>query len=139
LRTCTKEKLSVLGECNATVKQIKQLTVTVVDGDGPCLLGRDWLGHIRLNWTQISSIMVANYTDYTGFINASPVFSGLFPYYCLHRKHSINKYTHTTVWLAHNVSSVRMTLSYIILHTLTCWSDYTRSRLSSCCRLHSYS
>ena len=42
LRTYTNEKLSVLGERNVTVTcgdQVKQLRVTVVDGDGPSLLG----------------------------------------------------------------------------------------------------
>ena len=36
--------------------QEEQLTVTVVEGDGPSLLGRDWLKHLRLNWAQISHV-----------------------------------------------------------------------------------
>ncbi len=30
---------------------------TVVKGDGPCLMGRDWLKHIRLNWKEIGVTM----------------------------------------------------------------------------------
>lgn len=59
LKTSTQEKLTVLGQREVTVKygdQEEQLTVTVVEGDGPSLLGRDWLKHLRLNWAQISHV-----------------------------------------------------------------------------------
>ena len=45
-KTYTNEKLSVLGQHNVTVRygdQVQKLMFTVVDGDGPSLLGRDWL------------------------------------------------------------------------------------------------
>ena len=63
LKTNTNEKLSVLGQHDATVRyrdQVQKLMITVVDGDGPSLLGRDWLKQLRLNWAQIS--MVQNNT-----------------------------------------------------------------------------
>ena len=53
LKTYTNEKLSVLGQHNVTVRygdQVQKLIITVVDGDGPSLLGRDWLKQC-LNWT----------------------------------------------------------------------------------------
>ena len=46
-----------LGQHDVTVRygdQVLKLVITVVDGDGPRLLGRDWLKQLRLNWTQIS-------------------------------------------------------------------------------------
>ena len=59
LKTYTNEKLSVLGQHDVTVRygdQVQKLIITVVDGDGPNLLGRDWLKQLRLNWTQISMV-----------------------------------------------------------------------------------
>ena len=59
LKTYTNEKLSVLGQNDVTVRygdQVQKLIITVVDGNGPSLLGRDWLKQLRLNWTQISMI-----------------------------------------------------------------------------------
>ena len=59
LKTYTNEKLSVLGQLDVTVRygdQVQKLIITVVDGDGPSLLGRDWLKQLRLNWTQISTV-----------------------------------------------------------------------------------
>ena len=32
----------------------------IVEGDGPSLLGRNWLHHIRLNWSRINAIHVHN-------------------------------------------------------------------------------
>ena len=59
LKTYTNEKLSVLGQIDVTVRygdQVQKLIITVVDGNGPSLLGRDWLKQLRLNWTQISMV-----------------------------------------------------------------------------------
>ena len=49
-KTYMKEKLFVLVQCDVTVKfgdQVKNLIITVVDGDGPSLLGRDWMKQLR--------------------------------------------------------------------------------------------
>ena len=58
LKTYTNEKLSVLGQHDVTVRygdQVQKLIITVVDGNGPSLLGRDWQQQLRL-WTQISMV-----------------------------------------------------------------------------------
>ena len=36
--------------------QKKQLTLLVVAGDGPSLLGRDWLTHIKIDWSNLYNI-----------------------------------------------------------------------------------
>ena len=49
----------MLGQHDVTVRygdQVQKLIITVVDGAGPSLLGRDWLKQLRLNWTQISMV-----------------------------------------------------------------------------------
>ena len=61
LRTFSGEKLTVKGEAVLTVQYqgaSHRLPLTVVDGDGagPMLLGRNWLGQIRLNWRDICSV-----------------------------------------------------------------------------------
>ena len=56
LRTYTSQKIPVKGKLDVEVQygqQRKSLTCYVVTGDGPCLMGRDWLKHIRLNWKEI--------------------------------------------------------------------------------------
>ena len=53
LTTYTGEKLSILGKLIIDVKhckQHKQLPLYVVKGNGPSLLGRNWLTEINLNW-----------------------------------------------------------------------------------------
>ena len=37
-------------------KQANDLVLTIVERDGPCLLGSDWLKHLKLNWKAIHSL-----------------------------------------------------------------------------------
>ena len=56
LRTYTGESIEVLGVANVNVsfqQQTQELQLLVVAGDGPSLLGRDWLSKIRLNWAEL--------------------------------------------------------------------------------------
>ena len=56
LRTYTGEPIAVLGQLEPTVEygtQKKRLKLLVVRGDGPSLLGRDWLLELRLHWKEI--------------------------------------------------------------------------------------
>ena len=59
LCTYTGENITV--KCSLDVKvsykyQEAKLTLTIVDGAGPTLLGRDWLRHLRLNWSTLNHI-----------------------------------------------------------------------------------
>ena len=59
LRTYTGEKLPILGSASVTVEykgQREELRLLVVEGSGPSLLGRDWLGKLRLDWSELHSI-----------------------------------------------------------------------------------
>ena len=60
LRTYTGEPIQVVGELLVNVQycqqEVKQLPLTVVKGDGPALLGRNWLQHIRLDWKMIKKV-----------------------------------------------------------------------------------
>ena len=59
LKTYTGERLTVVGDLDVRVQyenQTKDLMVTVVAGDGPSLLGRNWLQRLRLNWREIKAI-----------------------------------------------------------------------------------
>ena len=56
LRTYSGESLKVLGRVEVEVlykEQKAQLPLIVVAGEGPSLLGRDWLEHLRLDWREI--------------------------------------------------------------------------------------
>lgn len=56
LTTYTGERIPVLGAVMVPVKyegQKKNLNALIVKGDGPNLLGRDWLEEIRLDWNTI--------------------------------------------------------------------------------------
>ena len=56
LRTYTGAPLTVAGEMTANIQYQKQtcsLPLVVVAGDGPALLGRDWLKHVKLDWKTI--------------------------------------------------------------------------------------
>ncbi|XP_060070306.1 uncharacterized protein LOC132550276 [Ylistrum balloti] len=69
LKTYTGEVLPVLGEANIKVSyegQTKLLPLLVVEGDGPALFGRNWLGQLRLNWKTIN-MMSINEQKYSVF------------------------------------------------------------------------
>ena len=56
LRTYSWESLKVLGRVEVEVlykEQKAQLPLIVVAGEGPSLLGRNWLEHLRLDWKEI--------------------------------------------------------------------------------------
>ena len=59
LKTYTGEVIKVLGAIEVEVthnEQKKQLNLLVVAGEGPSLLGRDWLSHICLDWSTLNHI-----------------------------------------------------------------------------------
>ena len=59
LKTYTEEVVPIVGELSIQVQysdQTKQLKLIVVSGDGPNLLGRNWLTEIQLNWQQINKV-----------------------------------------------------------------------------------
>ena len=59
LKTYSGERLSVVGTMDAKIQyeqQMLELPLTVVAGDGPCLLGRDWPQHLTLNWKEVKAV-----------------------------------------------------------------------------------
>ena len=63
LKTYTGENIKPLGVISVQVEvnnQKQQLELLVVPGNGPCLLGRDWLSHLRLDWAEIHHISHAD-------------------------------------------------------------------------------
>lgn len=59
LRSYTGDAIPVLGEAQVPVTyedQTLTLPLVVVHGDRPALLGRNWLRHIRINWSNIFSL-----------------------------------------------------------------------------------
>ena len=48
-----KEPIAVVGSRDVQVSYETQTAKVVVMGEGPTLLGRNWLSKIRLNWSQI--------------------------------------------------------------------------------------
>ena len=61
LQTYTGEPMKVLGEVPVQVTYQQQptqdLQLVVVEGNGPSLLGRNWLHHIKLDWTGIKAVL----------------------------------------------------------------------------------
>ena len=64
LKTYTGEPMKVLGEVEVSVKYEQQppkkLSLVVVEGKGLSLLRRNWLHHIRLNWSHIKVVRGPN-------------------------------------------------------------------------------
>ena len=61
LKTYTGERMQILGTLAVKVCYLSQgpfdLELVVVSGDGPCLMGRDWLQVIRLDWPSIAVVL----------------------------------------------------------------------------------
>ena len=60
LRTYSGEQLNVCGCMNVEVvygHQQLTLPLLVIKGNGPSLLGRDWLSELKLNWREINTLM----------------------------------------------------------------------------------
>ena len=53
VKTYSNEPLYVLGKLKVKVNVKFTLYIYVIDGNGPSLLGRDWLNVIKLNWNDI--------------------------------------------------------------------------------------
>ena len=57
LRSYTRDEIPVVGSCvvevNHESQPARQLRLIIVAGSGPCLLGRDWLEHVRLDWNKV--------------------------------------------------------------------------------------
>ena len=59
LLTYTGESITVVGSTQVTVEykgQTRTLPLLVTQGNGPSLLGRDWLGTLRLDWQRIFKV-----------------------------------------------------------------------------------
>ena len=64
LRTYTGEAVPLMGKCNVTVTYRDTeyvLTIHVVKGNGPNLMGRDWIGILPLNWSELFHVTVFLY------------------------------------------------------------------------------
>ena len=62
LKTYTDERMNVKGTINMRVQyedQKQKLVLVVVEGNGPSLLGRNWLKYLRLDWNNIFSVQTA--------------------------------------------------------------------------------
>ena len=62
LKTYTDERMKVKGTLNMRVQyrdQKQKLVLVVVEGNGPSLLGRNWLKYLRLDWNNIFSVRTA--------------------------------------------------------------------------------
>jgi len=66
LRAYTGEHIPVKGIAQVDVtygeRQYTNLELLVVQGDGPCLLGRDWNGKIPLDWRKIGRVIAEDGT-----------------------------------------------------------------------------
>ena len=59
LKTYTGESIQIVGNLHVRVQygdQFAKLVLVVVEGDGPSLLGRNWLKYLRLDWSRIAQV-----------------------------------------------------------------------------------
>ena len=62
LKTYTGEPMKVVGETRVDIsyqsQEVNSLSLVVVEGSGPSLLGRNWLHHITLDWSNIRTVLL---------------------------------------------------------------------------------
>ena len=79
LRTYTGEEIVVKGAIDVKVKYREQeadLTLTIVEGDGPMLMGRDWLRYIKLGWAALNDVTQENCSELKALVDShSALFS----------------------------------------------------------------
>ena len=66
LRTYSKHSLSVRGSISVKVKcngNICTLNLLVVKGNGPALLGRDWIKKINLDWSSVNRVAPESFEE----------------------------------------------------------------------------
>ena len=59
LKTYTGEPITIIGNLHVHVQyqdQFAKLVLVVVEGNGPSLLGRNWLKYHRLDWSRIAQL-----------------------------------------------------------------------------------
>lgn len=80
LYTYTRDRVDVLGKMYVKViykGQMNQLPLLVVKGEGPNLMGRDWLEAIRLDWTAIFKLQVGHQQELNALLSQhQEVFKG---------------------------------------------------------------
>ena len=64
LKTYTGEPMNILGQADVNVKYERQppqkLILVVIEGTGQSLLGRNWLQHLKLNWSLIKAVQAGD-------------------------------------------------------------------------------
>lgn len=63
LQTYTGELIKVAGSTQAEVEhngQVANLPLIVIQGEGPSLLGRDWMSALKLNWHEIFNVKTSH-------------------------------------------------------------------------------
>ena len=68
LTTYTGEQMAVMGQMKVQVvygKISKLLSLYVVEGQGPSLMGREWLGEIQLDWQKLNLASSGSVTQST--------------------------------------------------------------------------
>ena len=63
LKTYTGESIKITGAIDVEVvynDQHKQLNLLVVEGEGPSLLGQDWLSQIKLDWSRLNHVQTTS-------------------------------------------------------------------------------
>ena len=74
LKTYTGEPMSVVGEVPVRVcyrqRAPQDLTLVVVMGAGPTLIGRNWLRHLSLDWNHIKTVMARQATQLNSLLDS---------------------------------------------------------------------
>ncbi|XP_041822728.1 uncharacterized protein K02A2.6-like [Chelmon rostratus] len=78
LKTYSSEPIVLMGQIQVKVQcgeQTKQLTLFVAKGSGPTLMGRNWMQHLRLDWSRVNHLPVTDplsemYEKYSTVFNA---------------------------------------------------------------------